>query len=152
MPIDDADRRILRALQDEPTLPITALAERVGLSHTPCWRRLKRLERDGVIVARALLLDARQLGFQVNVFANLKLKQHDEATLEAFEQEVSEHPQIVECFSMSGSSDYILRVVVQGIDEYEAFLKKVLLHLPGVSSIESSFALKSVKLTTRLPI
>jgi Lrp/AsnC family transcriptional regulator len=101
---------------------------------------------------RAVLLDPVALGLNVNVFAGLKLRQHDESTPEALERAARERPEIVECFSMSGESDYILRVVIRSIDAYEQFLKKVLLHLPGVSSVNSSFALKCVKLTTRLPI
>ena len=146
------DRRILLALQDNPDLTTADLGEKVGLSHTPCWRRLKRMEADGVIRGRALMLDAAQLGFAVNVFANLRIRQHDEETLEAFEEAVRGHPQIVECFSMTGESDYIIRVLARSIGDYEHFLKKVLLHLPGVGSINSSFALKAVKMTTHIPL
>ncbi|RZF59174.1 Lrp/AsnC family transcriptional regulator [Sphingomonas populi] len=150
--MDDTDRRILRIAQAYPDLPIAELAEKVGLSHTPCWRRMKKLEADGVIGGRALLLDAKLLGLVVNVFANVRLRQHDEETLDALEQAVCLHPEIVESFSMSGTSDYMLRVVSKSIEDYERFLKKVLLHLPGVSSINSSFALKTVKMTTVLPV
>lgn len=105
-----------------------------------------------MIAGRAVLLDARSLGLTVNVFANIQLKQHDEQTLEALEAAVRDHPEVVECFSMSGTSDYTIRVVARSIEDYERFLKKVLLHLPGVSSINSSFALKCVKMTTALPV
>lgn len=150
--MDHVDRKILRCLQKEPDLSINALAERVGLSQTPCWRRLKRMETDGVIIGRAILLDPKQLGLGVDVFAHLRLKMHDEETLEALERATLDHPEIVECFSMSGESDYVMRVVVGSIDDYERFLKKVLLHLPGVASINSSFALQRIKMTTALPI
>jgi Lrp/AsnC family transcriptional regulator len=150
--MDDMDRRILRMTQAYPGLTVSDLAEKVGLSHTPCWRRLKKLEADGIIAGRAVLLDAKRLGLTVNVFAHLRLKQHDEETLDALEQAVFLHPEIVESFSMSGTSDYVLRVVAKSIEEYERFLKKTLLHLPGVSSINSSFALKTVKMTTILPV
>ena len=146
------DRKILRALQAQPDMPMTGLAEQVGLSHTPCWRRIKKMEADGTIRKRALILDPKQVGFGVNVFAHLHLARQDEATLEAFETQVGAHPQIVECFSMSGDSDYVLRVVAQSIEDYEQFLKKVVLHLPGVSTVNSSFSLKTVKLTTDLPV
>ncbi|WP_404477600.1 Lrp/AsnC family transcriptional regulator [Novosphingobium sp. BL-52-GroH] len=146
------DRKLLRHLQHDPDLSVAALAEKVGLSHTPCWRRLKRMEADGIILGRALLLDPRRLGLGVDVFAHVRLKMHDEQTLEALERETLEHPQIVECFSMSGECDYVMRVVVGSIDDYERFLKKVLLHLPGVASINSSFALQRVKMTTALPV
>lgn len=150
--MDAMDRRILRVLQAEPDLPMTELAQKVGLSHTPCWRRIKKMEADGTIRRRALILDPRQVGFGVSVFAHLRFARQDEATLEAFETQVGSHPQIVECFSMSGDSDYLLRVVAQSIEDYEQFLKKVILHLPGVSTVNSSFALKTVKLTTDLPV
>jgi Lrp/AsnC family transcriptional regulator len=150
--MDELDRKILRLIQSEPDLPIQALAQRVGLSHTPCWRRLKKLEADGVIVGRPCLLDQDAVGLPITVFAHVKLKQHDEATLESLEQAVADRPEIVECFSISGSSDYVCRIVVESIARYEQFLKKTLLHLPGVSEVNSEFALKRVKLTTQLPI
>ena len=150
--MDEIDRKILRHLQRDPDCSTAALAEAVGLSHTPCWRRVKKLKSDGIIQGRALLLDARRIGLGVDVFANIRLKVHDEATLEALENATMTHPEIVECFSMSGESDYLMRVVAGSIDDYERFLKKVLLHLPGVASVNSSFALQRVKLTTSLPL
>lgn len=150
--LDEQDRRILRALQDDPTLSVANLAEKTNMSHTPCWRRLKRLETSGVIEGKALILNRSALGFSIDAFANVRIKQHDEKTLEAFESSILRYAQIVQCFSMSGDSDYILRIVVGSIDEYERFLKTSLLHLPGVVSINSSFALKAVKLTTKLPV
>lgn len=150
--MDALDRRILSALQADPGISVVDLAQKVGLSHTPCWRRVKKLEAEGVILGRAILLNPAALGLEVVVFANLRLRHHDEQTLEALESEALALPQITDCSSMSGDSDYILRVVVSSIDEYEAFLKKVLLHLPGVASINSHFALKCIKRTTHLPI
>ncbi|MGE4431240.1 MAG: Lrp/AsnC family transcriptional regulator [Sphingobium sp.] len=150
--MDDIDRRILRHMQSDPTASIAALADAVGLSQTPCWRRLKRMETDGIIIGRALLLDERKIGLGVDVFAHIRLKMHDEATLNELESAVMSHPQIVECFSMSGESDYLMRVIAASIDDYERFLKKTLLHLPGVASVNSSFALQRIKLTTALPL
>ncbi len=150
--LDETDRRILRALQAEPDLAIAQLSERVGLSQTPCWRRLKRLKETGVIRRLALILDPRQLGLPISVLAHLKLHRHDEATLEGFEAAVLGHPQIVDCVSVSGESDYAMRVVAASVDDYERFLKKVLLHLPGVASINSSFMMNVVKRTTDLPV
>lgn len=150
--MDDIDRKILRVLQNTPDLSIEALAERVGLSHTPCWRRLKKLEESGVIVGRALLLDQDSLGLPITVFAHLKLKQHDENTLEALERAVLGSPEVLECFSLSGGSDYVCRIVVESVARYETFLKKTLLHLPGVAEVNSQFALKRVKLTSKLPV
>lgn len=150
--IDSFDRKILRCLQAEPQLSMVELAERVGLSHTPCWRRLRRMEEAGVVTGRPLLVDPVALGYPVNVFANIRIRNHEETVLEAFEEAVRDLPEIVECFSMSGESDYLLRVLAQSIGDYERFLKKTLLHLPGVGSINSSFALQSVKLTTAVPV
>lgn len=150
--MDETDRRILRTLQKNADLSIADLAAEIGLSHTPCWRRVKRLQDEGIILGRVTLLDQRKLGFSVDVFASLRIKEHDERTLDAFENAVREHPEIVECFSMSGESDYVMRLIVRDIDEYEKFLKRVLLHLPGVASVNSRFALKKVKLTTSVPL
>ena len=150
--LDSADRRILAVLQEQPEISIAELAPLVGLSQTPCWRRMKRLQEVGVIAGRVWLLRPEALGLTVNVFAQLKLKQHDEETLEALESRARALPQVVECFSMSGDGDYLLRVVVASVSDYERLLKKVLLHLPGVGSVSSSFALAAVKVTTKLPL
>ena len=150
--MDDVDLRLLRTIQSEPDLPVAELARLAGLSQTPTWRRLKRLQDEGYISGRAVLLDAGRLGLTVNVFAYIRLKHHDEETLESLEQEVHQHPEIVECFSMSGDSDYVLRIMVRSVEDYEKFLKRVLSHLPGVAYINSSFSLKRVKLTTKIPL
>ena len=149
--MDDIDRKILRLLQDKPDLSTNDLAEAIGLSHTPCWRRLKRLREDGVIVGNALLLDPQRLGLSLTVIAEIRLKQHDEDTLEAFERAVRGYPEIVECFTITGDYDFYMRMVMGSIEEYERFLKKVLLHLPGVTAVNTRFALRAVKLTTKLP-
>jgi Lrp/AsnC family transcriptional regulator len=149
--MDDADRKILRILQDDATIPIADLAQKVGLSHTPCWRRVKQMEEAGII-RRAVVLDRELLGLPINVLANVKLKAHDEETLEAFEKAAAQQPAIVDCFIMGGDSDYALRIVVGSIEEYERLLKKTLLHFPGVAAMSSHFALKCVKNTTKLPI
>jgi len=152
MKIDETDRKILRALLNNPQLSMVELADRVGRSHTPCWRRLKRLEDEGVIRSRALLLDPELLGYPVSVFAHIKIQSHDETVLDEFEESVRSYSEILECFSMSGDADYVLRIVTRSVADYERFLKKVLLHLPGVGSISSSFTLKTVKLTTDIPV
>lgn len=150
--MDEMDIKILRTVQAEPTLSVQELASRVGLSHTPCWRRLKKLEASGAILERATILNPEALGLTITVYANVKLKSHDEETLEAFEQATLDCPEIVECFTVSGESDFVLRIVSGSVTQYETFLKKVLLHLPGVGTVNSNFALKRVKLTTKLPI
>lgn len=149
---DSFDRKIMAVLQSDPSITIGTLADQVGLSQTPCWRRVKQLEKDGYISHRAVILDPRKLGYMVNVFACVRVSRHDEDTLDALEAEVLRHPQIVECFSLSGDADYVMRIIARSIEDYEAFLKKVILHLPGVSSVNSSFALRSIKLTTEIPV
>lgn len=150
--MDDTDLKILRELQSTPDVSMLALAEKVGLSHTPCWRRVKQLEARGAIRERVFILDPQVLGLGVTVLANFRLKAHDEDTLVAFEQAARDRPEIVDCFTMTGESDYTVRIIVGSIDAYELLLKKVLLHFPGVASVNSHFALKCVKNTTRLPI
>lgn len=150
--MDAVDRKILRILQNNAGIAMADLARQVGLSHTPCWRRVKQLEENGVIRERVVILDPAIMGLNVNVLANIRLKAHDEDTLNAFERAARERPEIVECFIMGGESDYAVRIVVGSIEEYENLLKKVLLHFPGVASVNSHFALKCVKNTTRLPL
>jgi len=150
--MDEFDRKILRALQEQPEISVVDLARQVGLSHTPCWRRLKQLETSGAIRGRAVILDQKMLGLGITVIANVRLKAHDEETLEALEKAACDRPEILDCFSMSGESDYLFRLVVKDIDEYEHFLKKILVHMPGVAAVHSHFALKCIKNTTKLPI
>lgn len=150
--MDRTDLKILDTLQRVPGISNADLGQKVGLSNVPCWRRLKRLEEAGAILERAVILDPKIMGLGVSVFAEVRLRQHDEDTLESFENEVRDRPEIVECFSMSGQQDYILRILVRDVEQYEVLLKKVLLHLPAVASINSSFALKKIKLTTQIPL
>lgn len=150
--LDDFDRRILRVLQEDADCSMAELGERVGLSHTPCWRRVKKLEAQGVIRGRVVLLDPESLHLTVNVFVEVRLGQQDEDTLNAFEAAVQSIDEIVESYTVSGEKDFLLRVVVADVASYEALLKKQLVHLPGVASLSSVFALRQVKYTTRLPL
>ncbi len=150
--LDDIDRKILRVLQSQADLSIAEVAERVGLSHTPCWRRTKRLAAEGVIGRRVALLDAERVGLNVTVFAYLSLKRHDEDRLAALEAAVQEIPEVVECYGVSGDRDYMLRVLVKSVADYEKLLKAKLVRLPEVANISSTFALSRIKYTTELPI
>ena len=150
--LDKLDRRILAELQEAADLSMQALGDRVGLSHTPCWRRVKRLERLGVVRRRVTLLDAEQLDLAVNVFVNVSLKRHQENALNRFEEAVQGVPEIVECYSVSGETDFLLRVVVRDVGAYEQLLKATLVHLPEVGNLTSTFALRQVKYTTALPL
>jgi len=150
--VDATDLKPLRVLQHEPTLSVAALGERIGLTHTPCWRRLKRLEADGVIRGRRPVLDAEALGLPITVFCFIRLSHHDRATMEAFERGAREHPNIVQCYTMSGDQDYVLRVVVDSVKAFERLIKNDLLALPSVGQMSSSFALSEIKNTTELPL
>lgn len=150
--LDSYDLRILRALQTNAEYSMTELGELVGLSHTPCWRRIKRLEQDGLISRKVALLNPEHLDLGVTVHAYLTIKSHDEESLNAFEQAVQQVREIVECYSTTGEKDYLLRIVTRNVDDYERLLKKTLVHLPNVASVNSTFALKQVKFTTELPI
>ncbi|MBB3168950.1 Lrp/AsnC family transcriptional regulator [Simiduia aestuariiviva] len=150
--LDEFDRKILRTLQENADYSMAELGDRVGLSHTPCWRRIKKLEADGIIKQKVTLLDPKQLGLGVTVYAYITIKSHDEDSLNGFEQGVQDIPEIVECYSTSGEKDYVLRVVVDSVEHYEQLLKKTIVHLPNVASVNSTFALKQVKYTTSLPL
>ena len=150
--LDPVDRRILVELQESADMSMQELGERVGLSHTPCWRRVRRLERDGIITRRVALLDAEQLGLAVDVFVNVNLRRHQENALNRFEEAVQDVPEIVECYTVSGETDFLLRVVVSDVGAYERLLKATLVHLPEVGNLTSTFALRQVKYTTALPL
>lgn len=150
--LDNYDKKILKALQENAELSMADLGDQVGLSHTPCWRRVKRLEEEGYILRRVTLLNAEKLDFNVSVHAYITIKSHDEQSLIVFESAVHAIPEIVECYSITGEKDYLLRMVVSSVDQYEKLLKKTLVHLPNVASVNSVFALKQVKYTTALPI
>jgi Lrp/AsnC family leucine-responsive transcriptional regulator len=150
--LDDMDRRILIALQQDGRLSNQDLAARVGISPSPCWRRVRSLEADGVIKRYAALVDPAALGLRVNVFTQVTLERQEEKALQVFESTVGEWPEIMECYLMTGDADYLLRVVVPDLDAYERFLMQKLTRIPGIAAIKSSFALRSVKYRTDLPI
>ncbi len=150
--LDPIDRRILAELQEAADLSMQELGDRVGLSHTPCWRRVRRLEKKGFITRRVTLLDAKRLDLAVNVFVNVNLRRHQENALNRFEEAVQDVPEIVECYTVSGETDFMLRVVVSDVEAYERLLKATLVHLPEVGNLTSTFALRQVKYTTALPL
>jgi Lrp/AsnC family transcriptional regulator len=150
--LDRTDVALLRALQDDATVPTGTLAEQVGLSQSPCWRRIRRLEQEGAIVRRTAVLDRARLGFDVEVFVRVRLSERGLKATELFEQQVLECPEILECHMLLGEIDYRLRIVVQSLAEYEVFLREKLSRLPGVRDIESSIVISTVKNTTALPL
>ncbi len=150
--LDAIDRRILRQLQAEARLSNIGLAEAVGLSPSPCLRRVKGLEEHGVIRGYATLVDQNAVGLPVSVFVNVTLERQVEDNLASFESRICECPEVMECYLMTGDSDYLLRVVAADLQTYERFLLDHLTRFPGVASIKSSFALKQVVYRTALPL
>ena len=150
--LDAIDRRILTALQADARISNAALAEAVGLSPSPCLRRVRALEGAGVIKGYAALLEAADVGLPISVFVQVTLERQIERALETFERAIQDRPEVMECYLMTGDADYLLRIVVSDLAAYERFLKEHLTRVPGVASIKSSFALNQVKYATALPL
>jgi len=150
--LDAIDRRILAALQEDGRLTNVELASRVNLSPSPCLARVKALERHGLIRGYVALCDPLALGLSLNVFISVSLERQRKDALETFEQRVSEHPEVMECYLMTGDSDYLLRLVVPDMQSLERFIVDHLAKIPGVANIRSSFALKQVRYKTALPL
>mgnify|MGYP000894904444 FL=1 len=150
--LDNTDRRILRVIQEEARVSNSELAERVGLSPSPCWRRVRTLEENGVIERYVTLVNAKAVGLPINVFATVTLEKQAESALELFEKAVKKRPEVMECNLMTGEFDYLLRVVVPDLATYERFLMDHLTRIKGIASIKSSFSLKQVSYKTALPL
>lgn len=150
--LDDIDRKIIAALQVDGRMTAQQLAERVGLSASPCARRVRLMEDMGVITGYAALIDQDMVDLPISVFASIKLERQRENELKRFNAAIARWPEVVDCYLMTGQRDYLLRVVVRDLHAYERFLKEKLTRLDGVSSIESSFALAQIKRSNRLPV
>jgi Lrp/AsnC family leucine-responsive transcriptional regulator len=150
--LDQLDRKILAELQRDGRLTVQDLAARVGLTTSPCLRRVRLLEKAGIIKGYAAIIDQVAVGLPISVFTSVKLERQREEELDLFSHAVSRWPEVVECYLMTGPRDYLLRIVVADLSAYEAFLKAKLTRLDGVQSIESSFALGQVKHTSVLPL
>jgi len=150
--LDAIDLKILAEIQDDAALSNVDLAQRVGLSPSPCLSRVKALEAAGVILRRVTLLDSAALGASVSVFVQVTLEQQIESRLEAFEAAMRHFPEVMECYLMTGDSDYLLRVVVSDVVAFQKFIVDKLSKTHGVANIRSSFALKQVKYKTALPL
>ena len=151
-PLDAIDRKILALLQADGRLTVQQLADKVGLSPSPCHRRIKLLEEHGIITRYIAMVDQRSVGLPVSVFVSIKLARQKEEDLARFAKAISGWSEVLECYLMTGHRDYLLRVVVADLDAYEAFLKQKLTRLDGISSIESSFALGQIKYSIALPV
>ncbi len=150
--LDDIDRRILAALQQDGRMTTQELADRVGLSASPCARRVRLLEEAGIIKGYVAVLDQARVGLPISVFASVKLERQREEELDRFSDAVTRWPEVADCYLMTGQRDYLLRIVVPDLESYERFLKDKLTRLKGVAAIESSFALGQIKRSNALPI
>ena len=142
----------MSSLQQDSTVSTAALAERLNSSQSPVWRRINRLEEQGVVQRRVALLDRNALGMEVVVFATINLTQTGRQNLLAFEREVERHPEVVECYTMAGEWDYLLKIVVRDIQAYEALIRKKLLAMPLVRKLVSHIAVTEIKNTMELPL
>jgi len=149
--MDVIDRKILTVLQDDCSLSVAEIGARVGLSSTPCWKRIQRLEADGVILKRVALVEQDRLGLGVTVFVSIETGDHSHAWLTRFAEVVQAMPEVMEFYRMAGDIDYMLRVVVADIASYDAFYKRLIATIP-LKNVTSRFAMEKIKATTALPI
>ncbi|MBY9063441.1 Lrp/AsnC family transcriptional regulator [Sphingomonas yunnanensis] len=151
-PLDEYERRILRELQRDGQQTVAEIAAKVGLSASPCWRRIDRLEREGVIRGRVALVDRRKVGLSAHIFAQVRLNAHGRANLDEFADAIRGFPEVLDAYVLMGTTDFMLRIVARDIDAYERFFFDKLSRLPGVQEITSTVALSEIKSTSELPI
>lgn len=149
--LDSTDRRILALLQEDATISVSEISDRVSLSQTPCWKRIKRLEREGVIDRKVTILNRDRLGIGVTVIVSIRTAQHTDDWLQAFADGVARIPEVVEFYRMSGEIDYLLKVVVRDIADYDRIYRKLTKVAP-LHDVSSSFAMQEIKSTTSLPL
>ena len=149
--LDAIDRRILRELQKDSTIAIAELAQLVGLSQTPCWKRIKRLTDAEIITKRVALLDRSKLDLGLAVFVSVRTNRHDQEWLDAFAGAAAAMPEVVEFYRLSGDTDYLMKVLVRDIAAYDAFYKRLIAAVP-LSDVSSAFAMEQIKYTTALPV
>ncbi|MEZ2143421.1 Lrp/AsnC family transcriptional regulator [Bradyrhizobium sp. DN5] len=149
--LDVIDRKILTVLQENASLSVAEIGERVGLSSTPCWKRIQRLEADGVILKRVALVEQNKVGLGISVFVSVESSDHSEAWLRAFSETVSAMPEVMEFYRMAGDIDYMLRVVVTDMQAYDAFYKQLISAVP-LKNVSSRFAMEKIKSITALPV
>ncbi len=149
--MDRLDRKILRLLQEDATLAVADIAKKVGPSTTPCWRRIQKLEEDGVIRRRVAILEPKKVNAGVTVFVSIRTASHSVEWLKRFSEVVTEFPEVVEFYRMSGEVDYLLRVVVPDIAAYDAFYRRVIAKIE-IHDVSSAFAMEQIKYTTALPL
>lgn len=150
--LDKLDKKILSLIQADASLGASEIAEKVNLSQPPCWRRIKRLEKEGYIEKRVGILNRKKLGYNVVIYTEVKLSANGRKGVGAFEEKIRSFAEVAECYVMMGRTDFLLRIVTKDIDAYEKFFREHLSRLPGVQDINSSVALSEVKYTTELPL
>lgn len=149
--MDRLDRKILRLLQEDATLAVADIAKKVGLSTTPCWRRIQKLEEEGVIRRRVALLDPVKINAGVTVFVAIRTNSHSVEWLKRFSEVIQDFPEVIEFYRMAGDIDYLLRVVVPDIAAFDAFYKRLIEKIE-ISDVSSSFAMEQIKYSTELPL
>jgi Lrp/AsnC family transcriptional regulator len=149
--MDAIDRKILAVLQENAALSVADIGQRVGLSSTPCWKRIQRLEADGIIVKRVALVDQDRIGLGISVFVSIETGDHSQDWLDRFAKTVTALPEVMEFYRMAGDVDYMLRVVVPDIAGYDAFYKRLIAAVP-LKNVTSRFAMEKIKSTTALPV
>ena len=148
---DELDRKILQSLQVDSAVGVVELGDRVGLSHNACWRRIRRLQQAGIIVSQVSLVDRKAVGLPVTAFVFVRTSQHDDKWLETFSTGISEIPEVVEFHRLSGELDYVLKMHVRDIEDYDRVYKK-LIRIAPLSDVSSSFSMEEIKYTTALPV
>ena len=149
--LDAIDRKILMVLQEDASLSVAEIGDRVGLSSTPCWKRIQRLEADGVILRRVALVDQNKIGLGISVFVSVESADHSESWLKKFADAVSAMPEVMEFYRMAGDVDYMLRVAVGSMGEYDEFYRRLIAEVP-LKNVTSRFAMERVKSTTAFPL
>lgn len=149
--MDAIDRKILTVVQQDASLSVADIGQKVGLSSTPCWKRLQRLEADGVIMRRVALIDPEKIGLGITVFVSVETGDHSQEWLAKFAEVVNAMPEVMEFYRMAGDVDYVLRVVVHDMQSYDTFYKKLIATVP-LKNVTSRFAMERIKSTTALPI
>ena len=149
--MDAIDRKILAVVQEDASLSVAEIGQRVGLSSTPCWKRLQRLEADGVIMRRVALIDPEKIGLGITVFVSIETGDHSQDWLKRFAETVGAMPEVMEFYRMAGDVDYMLRVAVHDMPDYDKFYKKLIATVP-LKNVTSRFAMERIKSTTALPI
>jgi Lrp/AsnC family transcriptional regulator, cysteine-sensing transcriptional activator len=152
LPLQKTDIDILRLLQSDASISSGAIAEKLNMSQSPCWRRINKIEQEGYIRKRVALLDRKALGMEVVVFATVSLTANGRQSLEEFEKEILQYPEVMECYTMAGIWDYMLKIVTRDISHYEAFVRNTLTHSPHIRELHSHMAVTEIKNSTELPL